>query len=213
MIRRLVFVLVALVPALAVLVEVFTPSLVEDRIEERVEAHVPDATSVSAELDSFPFVTRVGLPGRVKRLTVGLDGVERAGLAFATIAIDLDGIQLDRAALYDNDFKLRSIDEGAIVAEFTEEALSAAVGTDVQLEPGRAVVTVAGQEVGAPVEVVDGRLLLAGGALTVPLPTSDLFPCELDGEILAGRARLTCDLDEVPPILLRAAESEVELGP
>jgi hypothetical protein len=212
-IRRLVFFLVALVPAVFVLVEVFTPAVVEGRIEDRVEARVPDATSVDASIESFPFVTRLGLTGRVKHLTVDLDGVERAGLAFATISVDLDGIQLDREALYDKEFDLQSIDEGSITAEFTEEALSSAVGTDVQLEPGEAIVTVAGQEIGAAVEVSGGEIVLANGALRVPLPTTDLFPCDLEGEILAGRARLTCAVDEVPPILLRAAEAGVELGP
>jgi len=207
-IRRLIFFLVALVPATAVLVEVFAPSLVEDRIEDRVEERVPDATTVSASLDSFPFVTRLGLTGSVKELTVDLEGVERAGLAFAVITLELSGIQLDRKALYNNDFRLHSIDEGAITAEFTEEALSAAVGTEVQLEPGQAVLTVSGQEVATPVEVSGGQLVLSGGGITVPLPTTDLFPCDLEGEILAGRARLRCSVDEVPPILLRAAEAE-----
>ena len=212
MIRRLVFALVAFIPAVAILVEVFTPAVVEDRIEQRVESRVADATNVVADLDSFPFVTRLGLTGRVKHLTVDLEGVERAGLRFATITLDLDGIQLDRNALYDNDFKLRSIDEGTITAEFTEEALSDAVGTEVQLEPGEAVVTVAGQELRAPVEIAGGALVLAGGSLSVPLPTGDLFPCDLEGEILAGRARLRCTVEEVPPILLRAAEVGAELG-
>ena len=209
MIRRLLFALVAFVPAVLVLIEVFSPGVVEGRIEDRVERRVPDATTVDASLDSFPFVTRLGLTGTVKQLTVDLEGVERAGLAFALITVELEGIQLDRAALYDNDFRLESIDEGAITAEFTEEALSAAVGAEVQLEPGQAVVTVAGQEVAAPVEVSGGNLILSGGALSVPLPTSDLFPCDLEGEIVAGRARLRCGVDEVPPILLRAAESQV----
>ena len=209
MIRRLLFALVAFVPAVAVLVEVFSPGVVEERIEERVENRVPDATTVDASLDSFPFVTRLSLTGRVRELTVDLEGVERAGLAFARISVELQGIQLDRTALYDSDFRLESIDEGAITAEFTEEALSAAVGTEVQLEPGQAVVTVAGQEIAAPVEVSGGNLVLSGGAFSVPLPTSDLFPCDLEGEVLAGRARLTCGVDEVPPLLLRAAETQL----
>ena len=210
MIRRLLFAVAVLVPGALVLVEFFTPRMVEERIEERVEARVADATDVAASLDSFPFVTRLGLTGRVKRLTVDLAGVERSGLAFATIGMELDGIELDRSALYDKDFRLQSIDEGTITAEFTEEALSAALGADVELRPGEAVVTTGGQEVATPVTVEGDRLVLAAGALGVTLPTEDLFPCQLESEVLAGRARLRCTVEEVPPVLLRAAEAGLD---
>lgn len=215
MIRKLVvFVLAVLVPAAAVLVEFMTPPAVEERIEDRVAERVPEAISVAAELDSFPLVSRLLLTGRVESLTVELDDVRRE-IRFDVIELELEGIDIDRRALVDSSFEIDSIDSGVITAELTEEALSEVVGVPVELLPDRARATVAGQQIEVSVVVRGDTLVVDGGGrslASVPLPTDDLFPCALEGRLLSGRARLTCTVTDVPPVLLRAVNRAVDAG-
>lgn len=201
-------VVVVLGLAVGVAAELLAPPVVEDGIEQRVAARVPDATTIDAEIDSFPFVGRLLLTGRVERLTVDLEGVERQLLEFAVIRIEAEGIRLNRTALSGGEVDIRSIDRGTIVAEITADAISNVLGVPVTLAPGRATASVAGREISAEIVVTDGVLRVVAGAVSaeVTLPRDDLFPCALSGRVLSGRALLRCTITDVPPVLLELAE-------
>ena len=209
MIFKLVLVVVVLGLFAAAAAEIITPPVVEEAIEERVNDRVPDATAVEAEVDSFPFVARLLATGRVEKLTVDLAGVERQLLEFALIRVEADGIRLNRSALTGGEVQVRSIDRGTITAEITAGAISDVLGVPVRLTPGRATATVAGAEVTAEVTVAAGVLRLAAGSVSasVTLPRDDLFPCDLSGQVLTGRALLRCTITDVPPVLLELAAS------
>jgi hypothetical protein len=210
LLRLLVLVAVVLA-ALAVAAELVVPPVVEDRIEAQVRAEVDGVGSVAADLAPPPVVARLGLLGQVGRLTVDLGDVRRSGLTLHRVGIRLDGVRLERQALWQRRVELRSIDAGSLTAELVEADLAAATGLPVRLAEGRAAVTVGGQEVVADVAVDDGALVL-GRVRRLALPVDDLLPCPLDGRVVDGRLELTCRLDDVPPALVAALQRAVEGG-
>ena len=176
-------------------VELVVPLLVEQRIEEDVREQTRGAIGIDADLESFPFITRLLLTGRVARLEVGLAQVVRRRLTFSTLAFDIEDIQLDRSALSRRDLEVRGIGRATVTATLDEEALSEA-GAYVDL--GAADV--------AP--QVRGRALVVGtgaAARSLPLPT-DLFPCEPAARLQEEAIVLSCVVDEVPSLLLRWLE-------
>ncbi|MDP8953984.1 MAG: hypothetical protein M3N37_03515, partial [Actinomycetota bacterium] len=56
--------------------EIVVPPRIEEVVAERVATEVPEASSVRAELDSFPVVARGLATGQVQRLVVTLEDVD-----------------------------------------------------------------------------------------------------------------------------------------
>lgn len=211
MIRFLVL-LVVLVAVVAVAAEVVVPPRIEEVIEERVATEVPEAESVTAELDSFPVVVRGLATGEVQRLVVTLEDVARPEVNIDSVEVDLAGIEVERRALFDGEADLERIDRGSLTAVLSEADLEDALPGDVvdlTLSPGRVEARVAGQTVGSDVAVSEGRVIFALDSLpdvSFALPGPQFFPCPLEGEVVSGALQLRCTLDRVPDYLLRRLE-------
>ncbi|MGH9182898.1 MAG: LmeA family phospholipid-binding protein [Acidimicrobiales bacterium] len=188
--------------------EVVVPPRVEEAVEDRVADHL-DVAAVDAELSPFPVVVRTVVAGRVPRLVVTAEDVGATALTITTVRAELEGIEIDRAALLDGDLELERIDRGSIEATISEDDLEEALPedvADVELTAGRVRMGVGGQMVSADAEVRDGVLALRAGGLpevAIPLPGTELFPCALDAEVVPGAVRLGCSVDTVPQWLVR----------
>jgi hypothetical protein len=206
---RLLVLLVVVAAVVAVAAEVVVPPRIEDAIEERVAAEVPEAATVAAEVDSFPVVARGLATGEVQRLVVTLEDVARPEVSIESVEVEVVGIEVVRQALFDGEVDLQRIERGTLTALLSEADLEEALPVDfvdLTLTPGRVEATVVGQTVGSDVEVIDGRVVFALGPLpdvSVALPGPEFFPCPLEGEVVSGALRLSCTLDRVPDYLLR----------
>ncbi|MFP5319563.1 MAG: LmeA family phospholipid-binding protein [Acidimicrobiia bacterium] len=209
--KRLVVALVVLGGLLAG-TDVVAEGMAERELEARLASEIPGATGVSATISSFPFLGRLLTSGRVAEVDAQARGVRVEGLDFDVVAVDLDGVTLDRRILWDDQrVAVTDIDAGRVRAEVTQAALSERLGVDVRLESGRVSVTVAGRRVSAELAVRNGRLVV--GAAGIDLPALDvvapLLPCVADAEIVPGRVLLTCDFTEVPEELRQAVSRDL----
>lgn len=181
-------------------------SAAEGQLRRRVVAAAAPAGATTARIDSFPFLGRLLTAGDVSRVEVSAADVTVEGLTFARVAVDLRGVTFDRNRLLaDRTVVLSSLDRGTATAEVTAGELSQRLGLDVTLTAGRAQVRVAGQTVTATASVRDNVLHLSVSGLTVPglaIPKLPLVPCVADAVILAGKIRLTCTVDRIPPELV-----------
>lgn len=185
-----------------------------------MRAAAAPAGETTAEIDSFPFIGRLATAGEVSRIRVSAADVTIEGVRFARIAVDLEDVTFDREPLL-SDFKvvLKSLGRGTATAEVTAEELSDRLDLPITLEAGRARVRVAGQTVTATASVDDNTLRLSVAGFSVPalrIPKLPLVPCVANAEILPGRVRLTCSVDEIPPELvgrdLVSGERSVDRG-
>ena len=178
----------------------------EAQLRDRARAAARPAGATSARIESFPFLGRLLGSGQVARVRVSAADVTVQGLVLARISLDLDHVTLDRSRLFsERTVVLESLRRGTAVAEVTQDRLSDALGVPVVLDAGRARVRVAGQLVTAKASVSDNTLRLSVAGLSVPalkIPKLPLVPCVADAAILAGRIRLTCSVEQVPPELL-----------
>lgn len=180
--------------------------MAESQLEERVRATVQPTGATTAHIESFPFLGRFLTSGSVSRIRVSAADVTAERLTFARVSLDLREVTFDRDSLLsDRQVILESLRRGTAEAEVTEDELSERLGVPVSLEAGRARVRVAGQLVTAAASVRDNTLRLAVSGLSVPtlrIPRLSVLPCVADAEILAGRVRLSCQVDELPAELL-----------
>ncbi|MCA9706159.1 MAG: aminotransferase class I/II-fold pyridoxal phosphate-dependent enzyme [Myxococcales bacterium] len=127
-----------------------------------------------------------------------------------TFALDVEAIELDEDALIDEQ-RLVVTDIGRATAQafVSDDAVSKAAKHEVVFEPGKVRVRYKGKDVEAKASV-KGRLMMLSTNLpgvppmVLPLPSSDLIPCSPELELLAGKARLSCSIDELPAKLREA---------
>jgi len=196
--------------------DVAVRSVAESQLRDRVaaEAAVPSA-STTARIESFPFLARLLTSGTVARIQLSAADITVERLTFARVALDIHEVTFERERLLsERKVVLSSLKRGTAVAEVTQDELSERLGVGVTLEAGRARVRVAGQTVTATASVSDNTLRLSVAGLSVPslrIPQLPLVPCVADAEILPGRVRLTCSIDEVPAGLVGRPLDEVKL--
>ena len=188
---------------------------VESQLEDRVELAARPGGEATARISSFPFLARLLTTGEVSRVEVAAAAVTVESLTFSRLAVDLDDVTLDRDRLLaDRKVVLSDLRRGTAEAEVSQEELSQRLGVPVTLEAGRARVRVAGQTVTATASVRDNVLRLSVSGFAVPplrIPRLPLVPCVADVQILPGRVRLTCTVDQVPPELVGRPLDEVRL--
>lgn len=172
--KALLIVLLLGVAALAVVAEVAAPMLVESRVEERVRGNVAGAAGVDADAGRFPFVPRLLLDTEVRSLAVTLDEVTGYAVPFAEVTFELEGIHLDRDALFDGEVEVTDIDTGVATVAVDNEALGA-IGGDV-----------------------------TANAAGIAVPEL-LLPCAPQAEESGDRVELSCEIQQVPSVLVRAA--------
>ena len=204
-----------MVAGLLVAADAGVRSVAESQLRDRVIAAAAPAGATSARIDSFPFLGRLLLSGEVSRIRVTSADVAVEGVTFASVVLELSRVTFDRDRLLsDRTVVLASLERGTATAEVTQDELSERLGFAVTLETGRASVRVGGQTLTAAATVTDNTLRLTVAGLSVPalrIPRMSLLPCVGDAEILAGRIRLTCSVDEIPPELVGRPLDELPL--
>ena len=202
--------LVALVVVAVLLtgVDLAAKRAAEQQLADVTHRAVAAAGPTSAQIDSFPFLGRLVVAGRVARVRVRQVGVAAGPLRFGAVSVDLHGVSVDRDRLLRRrEVELTGIDRGTVTAELTQEAVSAVLGVQVTFAGGRATARVGGVAVSVAPSSEDGALLLrpaAGRALRLALPPVPLLPCVDRVAVGDGRAVLACTVHDVPPELLRA---------
>lgn len=205
--KKLLVVLLLLLVAAAVAAELIAPQLVEARLEERVAAETRQAAGVEANVESFPFLPGIALDGEIRRLSLTLEEVGGQRIPLASVQFALEGLRLNRQALFDGEVKLTGIDSGLVTVELGQDAISEALGgVPVEITSGGVALRPGGGAVEADV-VTRGQsvALTASGmpGLEVAMP-EDLMPCAPQVESGEGVVRLTCTIQEIPPVLVRA---------
>jgi hypothetical protein len=198
---------------LLVAADVAARAVAETQLRDRVAVEAGSAGETTARIDSFPFLGRLLTAGDVSRIRVASADVTVEGLTLARVAVDLRGVTIDRDRLLsEQKVVLSDLESGTATAEVTAEQLSERLGVEVTLESGRARVRVAGQTVTATASVSDNVLQLTVSGFNVPalrIPRLPLLPCVADAEILPGRIRLSCSVDQVPAELVGRPLDEV----
>lgn len=195
-----------MVLGLLVAADIGVRSVAESQLRDQVAASVRPAGPTTARIESFPFLGRLLTSGSVSHVRISAGEVSAERLTFARVSLDLEDVTFDRTSLFsERKVVLEALRRGTAVAEMTQDRLSELLGVAVTLEPGRARVRVAGQLVTATASVIDNTLRLTVAGLSVPalrVPRTSLLPCVGQAEILAGRLRLSCQVDALPPELL-----------
>lgn len=195
-----------MVLGLLVAADIGLRSVAESQLRDQVAASVRPAGPTTARIESFPFLGRLLTSGSVSHVRISAGEVSAERLTFARVSLDLEDVTFDRTSLFsERKVVLEALRRGTAVAEMTQDRLSELLGVAVTLEPGRARVRVAGQLVTATASVTDNTLRLTVAGLSVPalrVPRTSLLPCVGQAEIIAGRIRLSCQVDALPPELL-----------
>lgn len=198
--KKLLIGLLLVVAVLALAIELIAPRLAASSIEDHVRAQTEGAAGVSADVGTFPVVTRLLATERVRRLGVTFDELAGQQLTFASVRLELRGVQLDREALLAGDVRVRGMQGGQATATLDADALSQGVGAPVRIEGERVFVEVAGTEVEVPTVIQGRALALPAGLPAITLP--DLVPCtDIAAAAQDGRIQLSCTLDDVPHVL------------
>jgi len=181
---------------------------VESQLERRLSREASGADQATVHLDSWPFLGRLALSGRVTKVRATVADVVVSRLRLARISVDLHDVRLDRDRLVGHrQVDLTEVGSGMAVAEITQADLRRALNNvPVVLEAGRIGVSVGGVSVTVRVTVADGVLRLSAGGISIPairLPKLPLLPCVTDAEAGPDVLRLSCRLDAVPDELLR----------
>jgi hypothetical protein len=182
-------------------------SLAEEHAQLKLSKALPQARGVKVGLDGFPFTLGVLMNGQVDGLHVTIDEVQQAGLAAQDLSLDVETISLDKDALMDEQ-RLVVTDIGRATAQgfVSDDAVSKVVRVKVEFSPGKAHVTVRGREIAVKASVKGREVRLSSAipglpAMTFPLPAGDVLPCTPELELLEGKIRLSCAMDELPPTL------------
>jgi hypothetical protein len=211
--KKLVIVLLVLVLLLAALLgalaygDLRLRGLAEAHAELELTKALPQASGIDVTLDGFPFTLGVLLDGKVEALHVRLAEVKESGLTAQDLSLDVEDISLDKDALLDEQ-RLVITDIGRAKAQgfVTDDAVSKAVGQTITFSPGKARATVRGREVEVKASVKGRVVQLSSGipgvpSVTFPLPPGDVLPCTPELELLEGKIRLSCSIDELPKTL------------
>lgn len=163
----------------------------ESQIEKKVDERAQDVAGASADIDSFPLVTRLLLTGRVNEVSVTLDEVVRQRVTFADVRFELSGVQADRGSILSGKVRVTSIDRGTVTATIDVGRLGSVLGRVLS-------------RVGLDVDL-DGHTLQVGPA-SFEL-SSELFPCDPDARLEGEQVVISCTVNEVPEPLLEGLQS------
>ncbi|MEM7151623.1 MAG: LmeA family phospholipid-binding protein [Myxococcota bacterium] len=187
--------------------------LAEEHAEDRITSTLTQAEGVHVTFDGFPFVLGVLATGQVEALHVKIDRVREQGLEAQDLSLDVETISIDTDALIDEQ-RLVVTDIGAARVQgfIADEQVSKVVGQEVHCTPGAIKAKVEGVEVQATATVKGRTVVLAAPIpgvepLVFPLPPTDVLPCAPQLEVLEGKFRVSCTVDEIPP-RLRAAMAQ-----
>ena len=181
------------VVVLGFVADIATKALAESQIESTAHEEAPQA-GANAAIPVFPFLPPLLLAGKVDEVSLRLSGVPAGPVVFDRLEFDLHGVEISRRALLDERrVQLVAIDRGTVTAIVPLPA----VVRDLPLS-------------GLTARWVGRSIVVRGpGGVSVPIPLPDdaLIPCSGEATIQAGRVRLTCTLEDIPPALIEAANT------
>lgn len=209
MIRRLIK--LGVVVALLGVGDVAARAYIETKVDARAQAEAPPGSKVDASIGGFPFVPRLLLASTISHVGVHIENLDATVITFATVDIDLKGVELDRSKMFARKARITSIDSGTVEVVISQEALSDALHVPVKIAEGVVSVTVLGKSLPVTPGVdASGSLTLQADGIartfTLKIPKTDYVPCIGDVTVLAGRIRFSCEIQEIPPALLDAAQ-------
>ncbi|MDQ6909859.1 MAG: DUF2993 domain-containing protein [Actinomycetota bacterium] len=210
--RKLWLVLLVAIVGLLIAADFAARAAATNQLERNLARDVPSATSASVAIDSFPFLGRLLVSGKVATLHASVTEVDAGPLKLARVNVDLQDVQLDRQVLLrQRRVVLTSIGRGTATAEITQEALSGALNIPVRLSNGKVGVRAGPLQATANVTVQDNVIRVNAGPVSLPairIPKAPLLPCVANAEVLEGRIRVSCALNQVPEELLRIVKSQ-----
>ncbi|HVL92482.1 MAG TPA: DUF2993 domain-containing protein [Acidimicrobiales bacterium] len=202
--RKLLF--VGVLAALLAGVDVAARAAAEQRLARRAAEAGGEQATATAEIGAFPFLPRLLFAGSVADVRVRAETVTAGPLVVDAVEVDLDGVELDRSALYGGQVRLRDIDGGLVTVELDASLVTELVDVPVEIADGVLRVTVAGQPVRARASVSDGAVVISVAglpALRLSVPRTDLSPCVAAEVSVSGtHLRLSCHIESVPPGLV-----------
>ncbi|MDQ6927357.1 MAG: DUF2993 domain-containing protein [Actinomycetota bacterium] len=210
--RKIFFVLLMAVVGLLVAADFGARAAAANQLQHNLQKGVPSATSASVEIDSFPFLGRLLASGQVSTVHATVTDVDAGALKLARVTVDLHDVHIDRQALAgQRRVELTSIGKGTATAEITQEELSTALHVPVRFSNGKVAVRAGPLQATAKVTVQDNVIRLTAGPVSLPairIPKAPLLPCVANAEVLEGRIRVSCTLNQVPEELLRIVRSQ-----
>jgi hypothetical protein len=195
----------------------------ESQLAERAAAYYPPGSGSSASIHSFPFIVRLLFLGSVPRVDVNLDDLRIQQVLIRQLSIHVSDVKLSRSELFKGRVHLDDVGEGKIVATIDGPSLAKAAGLDLRFTPGEVSVheKIQGVDVTAK-----GKVAVKGNTVTVTptsvqglnvpasqfavsyrIPGIEILPCQADVKIVQNGLVVSCDVVDVPPALVQAAQS------
>jgi hypothetical protein len=181
------------------------------QISDRVSASSPEASGVHSRIHSFPFIGRLLVNGNIPEIGTHIDHLAVVGgLSFSDLDVDLHDVSIDRHAMLSHrQVRLTRIGQGKVSVGLTQESLSSELGRPVRITGGGVLVTVLGTTAVQASVSITGRQLVVRvsglSALSVPLPTPKLLPCDPQVTLITGRAEFSCTFTGIPSAFVQAA--------
>jgi hypothetical protein len=208
-----VAVVLGLVVAALAYADVRVREIAEAEAEKQLRIAVPTAREADVEIDAFPFVGWVLVDGSVRRLRVTLEDLEASGIEIERLELDAEGVILDRDRLLDDQvLVVTDVKRVRVSGSITEQVVGKALEIPLDLEPGKATVTVRGRKLTASLSVNGHSAVLSVGGMppmVVPLPPDAYLPCDPDVTIEKDRLVATCTTSELPPAVMKVLREGV----
>ena len=187
--RRLIVAGVLLL-VLGFVADIGVKALAESQIETTAQQEVPEA-GANAAIPVFPFLPPLLIAGKVDEVSLRMTHVPAGAVFFDRLDFDLHGVQISRRALLnERRVELVEIDRGTVTAIVPLPAPL----RDLPLSALSA-------------RVANRRIVVRGPggvSVPIPMPATELVPCEGEARVQADRIRLTCTLEHIPPALVEA---------
>ena len=195
----------------------------ESKLAERAAAYYPPGAGSSASIHSFPFIGRLLFSGSVPRVDVNLDDVRIQEVLIRQLSIHVSDVKLNRSDLFKGRVHLDDVGAGKLVATIDGPSLAKAAGFDLRFTPGEVQLheKIQGVEVTAR-----GKVAVKGNVVTVTptsveglnvpasrfvvsyrIPGIEILPCQADVKIVQNGIVVSCNVVDVPPALVQAAQS------
>ena len=202
--RTIGFVLLGLLPVLAVaLADLPLVPVAEASLEHRARTSAK-AASVEAQIGGFPVMARALLIGEVAAIDVTWFGVEIGEVQATAFYLHLDGVGFDRSDLIDGTVRIKGVEAGHIRLLISPMEMSRLFDREVRVDGDDLKVTLTPTtEVAGEISATSrGLVLTAPGAEPVTADLgSDRIPCAPKVEFEGGNLVLECDFRGLPALL------------
>ena len=204
-ILTLLLIVGAIVAGVDIGTRVFAEHLIADRAKASTGAH-----SSSASISSFPFIYDLLVEGKMRNVTVDLNGVPVGPLRVDRFDLKAHGVHLDTGYLVDHHkVRVKSIESGDATMTLSAATLSAATGLQVSISGDTVTASVGGVSIPVTVGITGGHLLtfsvLGRQTFTFDLGRSPIIPaCAMQLTTANDALTLQCQVSPVPAAVLAA---------